>query len=75
MIKIKFVLLSPLPPFQCWFKNGQRLAQYLLHQIVIIGLGGGGGGGEEPIDFVSACQMILKLEFFPRVLCKIVALL
>ena len=34
--------------------------------------GGGGGGREGPIYFVGACQMMLKLEFFPRVLSKIV---
>ena len=70
MIKIKFFQLYPLPTFQCWLKNGQRLAQYVLHHIVNIGLGGG-GRGEGPIYFVSACQMMLKLEFFPRVLSKI----
>ena len=35
---------------------------------------GGGGGGGGPIDFVSACQMMLKLQLFPRVLSKIVAI-
>ena len=30
----------------------------------------GGVGG--PIDLASACQMMLKLQFFPRVLSKIV---
>ena len=46
----------------------------ILHHIINIGFGGG-GGGEGPIHvyFVSACQMMLKLEFFPRVLYKIVA--
>ena len=71
MIKIKFFPLYPLPPFQCWLKNGQRLAQYILHHIVNIGVEGG-GGGEGPIYFVGACQMMLNLEFFPRVLSKIV---
>ena len=31
-----------------------------------------GVGGKGPIYFVSACQMMLTLEFFPRVLSKIV---
>ena len=33
-----------------------------------------GRGEEGPIYFVSACQMMLKLEFFPRVLSKIAAI-
>ena len=61
---MKFFPLYPLPPFQCWLKNGQRLAQYILHHLVNIGLG---GGGEGPIYFVSACQMMnFSQEFCPR---------
>ena len=45
--------------------KGQRLAQYNLHQIDNIGSGGGGKG---PIDLVSACQMMLKLQF-PQEFC------
>ena len=51
VIKMNFFPLYPLPPFQCWLKNGQRLAQYVLHHIVNIGLGGGGGGGEDQYTF------------------------
>ena len=49
-------------------KTAKGLHSILPHYYNIGNKGGGGGG---VIYFVSACQMMPKLEFFPRVLSKI----
>ena len=62
-------LLSPLPPFQrCFKKRPKACTVFCITLSTLVW----GEGGRANILFVSACQMMLKLEFFPRVLSKIV---
>ena len=67
-IKSKFFLLSPLPPFQCCFKKQPKACTVFCITLPTLVWGEGGR-----TKIFCECQMMLKIEFSPRVLSKIVA--